>query len=552
MARHFRVLVIEGRGNARSDRPRGPEYYSAKAYVDDAIAIMDELELSQAVLVGFSFGGHLAAMMASNYPERVAAAVLIAPSAPFGPANPNRSPASFQSIVASPEGWSKYNEHFWRTDYSDFVRFFFAQVFPEAHSTKQIEDAVAWAHDTTPEVLIDTVKGRFTGAEGDAGTYERIRCPVLVIHGEIDTVVPIEKGRLVAQLCGADFLEVTGAGHAPHLRYPAAVNRAMHAFIDRVLRPEKRVRQIRPGLNRPRRILYLSSPIGLGHARRDIAIARELMRLKPDLSIDWLAQHPVTALLTEAGQHVHPASRHLANEFRHIESEADEHSLHVFETLRRMDEIAVANFMVFQELVDQGDYDCVVADEAWEVDHFWHEHPGLKRTALAWLTDFVGYLPVPDADARERTRTADYNAEMIAHVERFPHVRDRSIFVGSPDDIVPHSFGPGLPDIRTWTERRFDFSGYVLGQDPALFGPREQLRAELGYGASETICVVAVGGSGVGASLLRRAAEAHERARMQLPGSRRFSSAARGSIQLPSPSVSDSRCAASYPTSHVI
>ena len=149
LARHFRVLVIEGRGNGRSDRPRGPECYSAKAYVDDAIAIMDELGLSQAVLVGFSFGGHLAAMLASSYPERVAAAVLIAPSAPFGPANPNRSPASFQSIVASPEGWSKYNEHFWRTDYSDFVRFFFAQVFPEAHSTKQIEDAVAWATTRT-------------------------------------------------------------------------------------------------------------------------------------------------------------------------------------------------------------------------------------------------------------------------------------------------------------------------------------------------------------------------------------------------------------------
>jgi pimeloyl-ACP methyl ester carboxylesterase len=518
LARHYRVVVVEGRGNGRSDRPQGAEHYSAQAYVDDAVAIMDELGLRRCVLVGFSFGGHLAVMLAAQQPERVEAAVLIAPSAPFGPANPHRSPASFQAVVDAPQGWWKYNEHYWRSDYSDFVQFFFEQVFPEPHSTKQIEDAVGWAHETSAGVLIDTVKGRFTGAEGDADTYRSIRCPVLVIHGDRDTVVPVEKGRLVAELCRAELVEVEGAGHAPHLRYPAAVNRAIQVFVERVLPgPEQPVRRIRPGLNRARRVLYVSSPIGLGHARRDIAIARELQRLKPDLVIDWLAQHPATTLLAEAGQRVHPASRDLANESAHIESEAGEHGLHIFEALRRMDEIAVANFMVFQELVDDGSYDCVVADEAWEVDHFWHEHPELKRTALAWLTDFVGFLPVPQADERERALTANYNAEMIAHVERFPHVRDRSIFIGWPDDIVPGTFGPGLPEIRAWTERRFDFAGYVLGQDPAAFGSRPRLRQELGYSADETVCIVAVGGSGVGTALLHRAADAHERALSEIP-----------------------------------
>ena len=46
-----------------------------------------------------------------------------------------------------------------------------------------------------------------------------------------------------------------------------------------------------------KRALFVSSPIGLGHARRDLAIARELRALHPDLEIDWLAQHPVTAVL---------------------------------------------------------------------------------------------------------------------------------------------------------------------------------------------------------------------------------------------------------------
>src|SRR3712207_7256298 len=41
---------------------------------------------------------------------------------------------------------------------------------------------------------------------------------------------------------------------------------------------------------------------------------------------------------------------------------------------------------------------------------------------------------------------ADYNAEMLEQIERYPRVRDRAIFVGNPDDVVPASFGPGLPD----------------------------------------------------------------------------------------------------------
>ena len=43
-------------------------------------------------------------------------------------------------------------------------------------------------------------------------------------------------------------------------------------------------------LARRRRALYISSPIGLGHAQRDVAIADELRKLHPDLEIDWLAQ----------------------------------------------------------------------------------------------------------------------------------------------------------------------------------------------------------------------------------------------------------------------
>ena len=85
-----------------------------------------------------------------------------------------------------------------------------------------------------------------------------------------------------------------------------------------------------------------------------------------------------------------------------------------------------------------------------------------------WLTDFVGWLPMPDGGEHEAFLTADYNAEMIEHIARFPRVRDRALFVGNPDDIVPERFGPDLPcDPRLDRGALLDFAGYVTGFDPA-------------------------------------------------------------------------------------
>jgi predicted glycosyltransferase len=177
-----------------------------------------------------------------------------------------------------------------------------------------------------------------------------------------------------------------------------------------------------------------------------------------------------------------------------------------------MDEILCANYMVFDDLVHEEAFDLWVADEAWDVDHFLHENPERKCAPLAWLTDFVGFLPMPEGGEREAYVAADHNAEMIEHIERFPSVRDRSIFVGEPEDIVAERFGPRLAPIRDWTERHFDFAGYVPGFDPRDLGDR----AALGYG-DEPLCVISVGGSGVGAALLHRALEALPVARERIP-----------------------------------
>ena len=515
LARHFRVVTFDGRGNGRSDRPRGIASYVESEFAADALAVMDATATERAVLVSLSCGALWATLIAANHPERTIASVYIGPAVPLAVGHVERAIcARFEEQLDGEDGWEKYNRHYWQRDYLGFLEFFFAQMFNEPHSTKQIEDCVGWGLETDPETLADTMTAlELCTLEGFADTCRRVRCPVLVIHGDADRIRPHRQGAALADVTGGALVTLEGSGHGPHARDPVRVNLLLRDFVAPRPAPPRWRRAVR----RPKRALYVSSPIGLGHARRDIAIAGELRRLHPDLEIEWLAQHPVTAALEAVGERVHPASRDLSNESRHIESESAEHDLHCFQAWRRMDEILVANFMVFHDLVSETDYDLWIADEGWEIDYYLHENPEQKRAAYAWLTDFVGWLPMPDGGEHEAALTADYNAEMIEHIARYPRVRDRAIFVGNPDDIVPDAFGPELPAIADWTGEHFDFAGYVTGFDPAELGDRERLRAELGYAPAEQVCIVTVGGSGVGRSLLERVMAAFPDARQRIP-----------------------------------
>jgi UDP:flavonoid glycosyltransferase YjiC (YdhE family) len=132
----------------------------------------------------------------------------------------------------------------------------------------------------------------------------------------------------------------------------------------------------------------------------------------------------------------------------------------------------------------------------WELDYYLHENPEQKRAAYVWLTDFVGWLPMPDGGDHEAYLTADYNAEMIEHIARFPRL------------------------IGDWTRQHYSFAGYVTGFDPADLADRAALRHELGYRDDELVCIVTVGGSGVGGHLLRRVIEAFPEAKRRVPALR--------------------------------
>ena len=518
LSRHCRVLTFDGRGNGRSDRPSGPDAYREEEYAADAIAVMDATSTERAVLVSLSRGAERSLLLAANHPDRVERIVFIAPALPLAPATPRlQAMREFDEPREDYAGWGKWNRHYWVEHYEDFLEFFFSQCFTEPHSTKQREDCVGWGLETDAETLVATqLAPRLQDEESVRALLKRIDCPILVIHGSDDAIRPCASGARLAELANGSLAILEGSGHLPHARDPVKVNLLLREFTAPAPPPRSWVR----GRSRGKRALYISSPIGLGHAQRDVAIADELRKLHPDLEIDWLAQHPVTAVLEARGERIHPASGFLANESHHIESESAEHDLHCFQAIRRMDEILLANFMVFHDLVRDEQYDLWIGDEAWELDYYLHENPEQKQAPYVWLTDFVGWLPMSDGGDHEAFLTGDYNEEMIEHIARFPRVRDQAVFVGNPEDIVPERFASHLPWIREWTEEHFSFAGYVTGFDPDDFAERAALRAELGYHDDEQVCIVTVGGSGVGGDLLRRVIAAFPEAKERVPALR--------------------------------
>jgi pimeloyl-ACP methyl ester carboxylesterase/predicted glycosyltransferase len=500
LAQHFRVVVMDLRGNGRSDRPPSPQDYAFDDYFADFVAVLDTLGVDRTAVVGISATAMTALRLAAEQPERVSHLV-IAGGFAHRVLDEAAARAAEGTIARMRADWPAYLDEF------------FTICFTEPHSTKTYEDGVlhgGWASSG------ETVAMGYAGWFG-ADTRElakTVRCPTLVMHGDQDRRVPYPMGQEIARLVpGAQLLTIEGGGHLTAARDPAFFGRTVRDFIGALAPARTWVR----GMARKRRALFISSAIGLGHVQRDLAIAREMRVLQPDLEIDWFTVQPASTYLEREGERVHPVCKQLANESRHFEGMAGEHDLQAFFALRTMDEVMARNFLVFTDLMAAEHYDIVIGDEAWEVDYHYHENPELKRQPFVFLTDFVGCLPMEEGNRREALLCADRNADDIEHVARYPWIRDRAIFVGNPEDVPDVPFGPGLPQIRDWTRRNYTFSGYALPFDPKPLADIEALRARHGYSSREKLIVAAVGGTAVGAPLLRRIADTFPLMKRQVP-----------------------------------
>ena len=263
LSRHCRVVTFDGRGNGRSDRPTDPAAYAETEYAADALAVLDATETDSAFLVAWSVAAQRAVVLAAEQPSRVSGIVFIGPAVPLGvQLSRAEAMAAFDERRPPYDGWFKFNRHYWLEDYEGFLSFFMSQVFTDPHSTKQIEDAVGWGKEISPETLIATSDGPEVDEPSLRELAARVQCPALVIHGTDDAIRSHESGAAFAELMGAALVSLEGAGHGPQARQPVKVNRLIRDFAcppkpaaqwsDRHATPQARVVHLVPDRPRPR------------------------------------------------------------------------------------------------------------------------------------------------------------------------------------------------------------------------------------------------------------------------------------------------------------
>jgi pimeloyl-ACP methyl ester carboxylesterase len=230
-ARRHRVIVLDARGNGRSDRPSTASAYAERELAADLLATMDATATDRAIVVSLSLGAQRSIILAAEHPERVAGLVFLGPGVALGEGPLGRD-ISFDEPLASDDGWARYNRHFWRRDYRAFLEFFFAQCFSEPHSTKQIEDAVGWGSETDAETLILTSDSMELDGATTRRLCARIVCPTLVIQGDADAITGPGRGIALADTIPSARLQtIAGGGHIANARDPVLVNLLIRDFI---------------------------------------------------------------------------------------------------------------------------------------------------------------------------------------------------------------------------------------------------------------------------------------------------------------------------------
>jgi pimeloyl-ACP methyl ester carboxylesterase len=510
LSRYFRVATMDMRGSGRSDRPATG--YDLDTRYGDLVAVLDEAVRPPFGLVSFACSSLLAFRYVIEHPGHVSHLILV------GGQYAESVPKPFEEKVA----------RVIREDFEGWRKRLFKRFTPEPHSLKGIEDGIAWAGETLPEVLVESLR-----AIDDHSVFDllaRIQVPTLCLHGTQDKIVPYSHGqKLAAAIPGAQLVAFEGGGHGLPGRHLVKVNRLIRDFVrGHAVEPatipattERKTPSPAPRRTSQRRVLWLSSPLGLGHIQRDLAIARTLREIHPDTTVDFLAANPADRVVQHWGERLHPATALLHNETAHLEGWAGDHELHAFNALWDMDEIMAANFMTFADVVERDAYDLWVGDEGWDLDYFLHENPELKRAPYVFMTDFIGMLPMRDDPAStEFTRCWERNAENIDHLRLHPDVRDLSIMVGDEADVLDRPFGPDLPNMRQWSHEHFAFSGYTYHFDPAAFRDRADLRRQLGIRDGERVVLASAGGTRVGRSLLHKCAEAFSLVAHRIPDTR--------------------------------
>ncbi|MDW8090999.1 MAG: alpha/beta hydrolase [Meiothermus sp.] len=219
LVQRSRVIAPDLPGFGRSDHPR--RAYTLGFFAETLTALLERLEVPQAVLVGSSMGAAVALRMALRWPERVARLALVG-----GPPTGSR-PSKLQLLFLIPgQGEQLYN----RLRLSQEAAYASLRPYYADLEALPAEEQAFLRERVWDRVWSDEQRRAFFSAlrwmalEGlwkPLGQLASLRQPTQVVWGEQDRIIPPEAGRRLARsIPGARFQTIPGSGHLPHQEQP--------------------------------------------------------------------------------------------------------------------------------------------------------------------------------------------------------------------------------------------------------------------------------------------------------------------------------------------
>jgi UDP-N-acetylglucosamine:LPS N-acetylglucosamine transferase len=265
-------------------------------------------------------------------------------------------------------------------------------------------------------------------------------------------------------------------------------------------------------------ILFISGSIGLGHITRDLVIAKELRRLIPDVDISWLAAHPSSLLLKDAGEKLLSDSERWINYALVAEKNAGDGKFDLIKWLFRSRNDWASNVEIFKNVLNQNQFDLVVGDETYEISVAVKKNPNIKKAPYIVIYDFIGMLPMSKSPF-EILGAYVWNKKWVKRTKFDPFPIELTLFVGEPEDVPDKKFGLFMPNMREFARDRCEFVGYIINANLDKLQDRAEIREKLGCG-SEPLVICSIGGTAVGKELLELCGKAFPIAKEKIPNLR--------------------------------
>ena len=248
-----------------------------------------------------------------------------------------------------------------------------------------------------------------------------------------------------------------------------------------------------------KRVLYISGSVGLGHVTRDIAVARSLRKLNPNLQIDWLAEEPATTFLKSEQEKVLEDSSKMTHGNRLL-PDPEAYDINVMRWLANLRKQMSINANTIIEIARKGNYDLVVGDETFDLTFEFWDDPQKKTFPFAMMYDCYGADQM-SSNPKDMFFTWYINRLWDKFINSHGKVADRFLFVGELEDIEDKSLGLFLPNRKSSAEKGLDFVGHILRFNPRDYADKQEVRRRLGYDDSPLV-LVTKGGTAAGKPLL--------------------------------------------------